>query len=360
VATFPQEVIDAAITSDLSWGIPASVTMAQWADESAWGTRVPTGSNNPFGIKALDGEPFVTSMTHEVVKGVRQYVQARFRKYPSLAAAFTDHARLLATAKVYAVARSYLPNQLHRFIQEMAGHYASDPEYASKLLSIINQHGLQKYDVVRPAPGQQQNIVVNVPAWTTKVSVVSAPTVGGPSAAPAAPVAVARPTPSAPPEQPTQSVAAGATLVAATGGTALAVAIAGAIPMSTVVNLAPVVDQVVLPLIMTVLTGLVSYFVPWLINAATTYFKIKVSAQQGLVIENAMQNGINLAIHKLGVTLDANASVDVKNQAVAVALDYALPKVRAEMASIGMDPATLAQRILARLPVVAAAPPPAS
>ena len=155
MATFPQEVIDAAITSDLSWGIPASVTMAQWADESAWGTRVPTGSNNPFGIKALDGEPFVTSMTHEVVKGVRQYVQARFRKYPSLAAAFTDHARLLATAKVYAVARSYLPNQLHRFIQEMAGHYASDPEYASKLLSIINQHGLQKYDVVRPAPGQQ-------------------------------------------------------------------------------------------------------------------------------------------------------------------------------------------------------------
>src|SRR3954451_14996587 len=48
----PPDVIQAAIVSHRRWNVPASVTLAQWVVESAWGASMPPGSNNPFGIKA--------------------------------------------------------------------------------------------------------------------------------------------------------------------------------------------------------------------------------------------------------------------------------------------------------------------
>ena len=54
VGILPPEVIEAARASQTRWGIPASVTLAQWIVESAWGSAMPPDSNNPFGIKALE------------------------------------------------------------------------------------------------------------------------------------------------------------------------------------------------------------------------------------------------------------------------------------------------------------------
>jgi hypothetical protein len=47
-----------------------SVSLAQWALESAYGRAEPPASNNPFGIKALPGQPSVAAMTHETLHGV--------------------------------------------------------------------------------------------------------------------------------------------------------------------------------------------------------------------------------------------------------------------------------------------------
>jgi len=57
--SFPPAVIAAAVAAHHRWRVPASVTLAQWAVESAFGTAMPRGSNNPFGIKAGQGQPFV-------------------------------------------------------------------------------------------------------------------------------------------------------------------------------------------------------------------------------------------------------------------------------------------------------------
>jgi flagellum-specific peptidoglycan hydrolase FlgJ len=46
---------------------------------------------------------------------------------------------------VYAHAFAMLPN-LDNFIAKFAPTYATDPEYANKLHSIINQHALKQYD----------------------------------------------------------------------------------------------------------------------------------------------------------------------------------------------------------------------
>ena len=97
----PPDVVDAAVASRQKWTVPASVTIAQWAVESAWGASMPPGSNNPFGIKAIGDQPAVESPTREVIDGENIVITARFREFNSLAQAFDEHGRLLATSSHY-------------------------------------------------------------------------------------------------------------------------------------------------------------------------------------------------------------------------------------------------------------------
>ncbi len=141
----PPEVIEAAIASRRRWNVPASVTIAQWAVESSWGAAMPSGSNNPFGIKAAVGEPSVESPTREVVNGQSVTVAAQFRRFASVAEAFDLHGRLLATASQYvpAMQRKDDPEQ---FADALTGVYATDPEYGMTLKWVIRNYGLNKYD----------------------------------------------------------------------------------------------------------------------------------------------------------------------------------------------------------------------
>jgi len=95
MSNFPADVVQAAISSMHKWKVPASVTLAQWALESGFGQHMPAGSNNPFGMKAVAGQPFVTATTHEVVNGKTITVEAKFRKFNSIAEAFDAHGQLL-------------------------------------------------------------------------------------------------------------------------------------------------------------------------------------------------------------------------------------------------------------------------
>ena len=65
MATPPPDIIAAAREAQRKWKIPASISLAQWALESGWGRHMPPGSNNPFGMKARPGDPFVTVRTRE-------------------------------------------------------------------------------------------------------------------------------------------------------------------------------------------------------------------------------------------------------------------------------------------------------
>lgn len=144
---FPPDVTADAVASYATTGIPASCTMAQWAVESAWGRDVPPDSFNPFGIKAIEGEPGVQATTREWDKVQQRYVvvTAIFRKFASWKDAFDYHGHLLATALVYAPARACLPN-VTAFVETMAAKYATDPNYGKLLLEIIAEHNLTQYD----------------------------------------------------------------------------------------------------------------------------------------------------------------------------------------------------------------------
>ena len=131
------EIVQAAKDAEKKYGIPAAITLAQYQLESGGGKHMPTGSNNPFGIKAKAGQPFVESETTEVDKNGNEYrTMQKFAKYESIADAFDAHAKLLANAPVYKNARSHEDDPA-AFADALTGVYAKDPHYGSKLKSLI-------------------------------------------------------------------------------------------------------------------------------------------------------------------------------------------------------------------------------
>lgn len=140
----PANIIAAAKASAAKWKIPASISLAQWALESGWGKHL-SAPFNYFGMKAKPGQPSVTVPTREVYKGHSVIIQAAFRAFANDAEAFDAHAKLLATAGVYAHARSMLPDVL-AFAKALTGTYATDPKYDALLISIIKGSNLMQYD----------------------------------------------------------------------------------------------------------------------------------------------------------------------------------------------------------------------
>lgn len=152
MAKISKDVIDAAQASEGKHGIPASVSLAQFGLESAWGTKMPPASNNPFGIKAVKGQAAVTVSTREVDRhGRSYYVEAPFRKFASIAEAFDAHGRLLAQGKPYAAARAKLPDP-EAFADALTGVYATDPKYGELLRKIMQQSKLYQYNAAAVVP----------------------------------------------------------------------------------------------------------------------------------------------------------------------------------------------------------------
>lgn len=141
----PNDIIDAAKASQAKWGIPASISIAQWAVESGYGKHMPPGSNNPFGIKARKGEPSVGARTREVLGGKTVYITDGFRKFDSIADAFDKHGEFLATRKPYARARTKLPDP-DAFADALTGVYATDPNYGKVLKGLMRSANLYQYN----------------------------------------------------------------------------------------------------------------------------------------------------------------------------------------------------------------------
>ena len=146
-SNFPPDVIAAAQASHKLYfpkGPYASVSLAQWAIESAYGHDEPPSSDNPFGIKAVAGQPYVISMTREVIKGISEHIPQHFAKYTSLTDAFDAHAKLLATSPIYAEAqRTSNPDD---YVRAMAKHYATAPNYAAVILAVMKSQNLYPFD----------------------------------------------------------------------------------------------------------------------------------------------------------------------------------------------------------------------
>jgi flagellar rod assembly protein/muramidase FlgJ len=128
-------------------GIPASITLAQAALESSWGSRAP--GNNLFGIKADKSwtGPTTTFATHEHLDGKDVAMPDTFRRYPSYADSMVDHAQFLLKNPRYAACFKQTDGAGWARALQTAG-YATDPDYAKKLIDIMRGRNLAFYDQI--------------------------------------------------------------------------------------------------------------------------------------------------------------------------------------------------------------------
>ncbi len=147
--------------------IDPQVLVAQAALESGWGQamiRHPDGrpSFNLFGIKAgadWQGERVQVS-TLEFVDGAFERQREPFRAYPDLASAFADYVQLIGQRARY----EHLPGtqDAAAYAQGLqAAGYATDPDYASKIIGIL-QRGLPGLTRTQDSPLLADTQISNV------------------------------------------------------------------------------------------------------------------------------------------------------------------------------------------------------
>jgi flagellum-specific peptidoglycan hydrolase FlgJ len=127
-------------------GVPASVTMAQAALETGWGSSSISDAKNLFGIKGNGPAGTVKVPTKEFLNGRMVTIKDYFRKYNTWQESIEDHGKFLQM-KRYKPALKYANNP-DRYAQEIhkAG-YATDPNYADKLIKIMKSNNFYQYDV---------------------------------------------------------------------------------------------------------------------------------------------------------------------------------------------------------------------
>lgn len=129
-------------------GVLPSITIAQAILESADGRSslsLPP-HNNLFGIKGT-GAMFET---REYKNGAWVIEKDAFKGYSSWEASIADHSAFLKENSRYSKAGFFLACALARYVAaaqalQTAG-YATDPNYATKLISLIEIHHLAVYD----------------------------------------------------------------------------------------------------------------------------------------------------------------------------------------------------------------------
>jgi flagellum-specific peptidoglycan hydrolase FlgJ len=131
-------------------GVPAAITLGQIILESSGNYDGLSGlafeAKNLFGIKGTGTAGSVDWDTTEYVNGQKITINSKFAKYRTYYDSMVDHANLLLTPRY----QRYLKNvtSIVDYAQGILdGGYATDPNYANKLLKIIYQYDLLKLDL---------------------------------------------------------------------------------------------------------------------------------------------------------------------------------------------------------------------
>jgi flagellum-specific peptidoglycan hydrolase FlgJ len=133
--------------------ILASLVIAQACLESNFGkSGLAQKGKNFFGIKGSYKGQSVTMRTHEYERGKKVLIDAPFRKYPSWYESFEDLARLYHNGVSWD-RNKYKPiigetNYILACQKVQECGYCTDPNYAAKLIKIIEKYKLYKYDKV--------------------------------------------------------------------------------------------------------------------------------------------------------------------------------------------------------------------
>ncbi|MBP8228094.1 MAG: flagellar assembly peptidoglycan hydrolase FlgJ [Pararheinheimera sp.] len=155
---FIQKLMPAAKQAAQKLGLEPLALLAQAALETGWGQRTfktAEGNNsfNFFGIKAHNswqGDVAVVD-TLEYRQGVAQKEKAKFRAYESPEQSLGDYVDFIKSNPRYQQAVAMADNPKAYFQQLQAAGYATDPNYAQKILAVFNSETFK----------QARNLLVN-------------------------------------------------------------------------------------------------------------------------------------------------------------------------------------------------------
>ncbi|MBQ7209412.1 MAG: glucosaminidase domain-containing protein [Paludibacteraceae bacterium] len=143
----------AAQEQQTKYGIPASITLAQGLLESAAGkSELTQKSNNHFGIKCTSDWQGATTSHDDDKTG------ECFRVYKKAEQSFEDHSLFLKRPryqKLFTLPSTDYKGWAHGLKQ--CG-YATDPQYANKLIKLIEDYELHRFDVADVSVEEEEKI----------------------------------------------------------------------------------------------------------------------------------------------------------------------------------------------------------
>jgi len=141
---------DLAIREQQLYGIPASITMAQALLESQAGeSMIAVKGFNHFGIKCG------SDWSGKTIYKDDDNLQDCFRKYAHVEESFSDHSLFLKRIR-YAFLFDYQLDDYQSWAEGLkTAGYATDKDYASKLIKIIEDYNLNALVYEKPTPEKE-------------------------------------------------------------------------------------------------------------------------------------------------------------------------------------------------------------
>jgi len=122
---------------------PVSITLAQAAIESAWGTsRFFIEANNIFGVHGLSSKGSIPA-------GVKKNGRTVWvRKYKTLEDAILDYYRMLSTVPTYKKFKrlNYEDQSVYKIVEGLKYYSERGEDYVNSIKSVIKHNNLTKYD----------------------------------------------------------------------------------------------------------------------------------------------------------------------------------------------------------------------
>lgn len=149
----PMATVDAK-TSQI---LPSLIIAQALLESNSGNSTLTTQANALFGIKATSswrGKVW-NGRTIEYYNGQKTTITAGFRAYDSWSDSILDHSKLLASNKRYS---KVIGEKDYKKACEAiaAAGYATDPNYASKLIALIESYDLNQYDAIAALPSASE------------------------------------------------------------------------------------------------------------------------------------------------------------------------------------------------------------
>lgn len=147
--TYINEFNELAIAEMHRSGIPASITLAQGMHESNYGaSNLATKANNHFGIKC---KSYWTGQTYyhkdDDLDANGKLLESCFRAYNDAVESYIDHSNFLKYTANYMWLFNIDKTDYQAWAHGLKkSGYATDPNYADKLIRIIDTYQLHEFD----------------------------------------------------------------------------------------------------------------------------------------------------------------------------------------------------------------------